>query len=914
MKQLLILLIILSNLNLFSIEKRKFTFEDAMKFEEIKSKFISNNGEWLIYTVKPDRGDGYAVVRSIEGEIEYKIERAEKPSYSEKMNVIAFSIKPKAIDYINAKKDEKPKNDLKILFTINGEQRLINEVNSYEITNDGNWIIYRKNKSNKKSDKKNEEDKKVIAEDAYLYHTNSKSEIFIENMSSYYLDSASNYLFYTVSSKNESRDGVYYRELKQAYAPEYIIEQDSASVFSKLTWNNRVNKLAYLFNDLDSSSKIIDTELNIWTMDNGVETIYKRGNKADWYLPKKNKLVWSEDGVNLYFGTKPEAERFPKPENEEKKIKEDTFYDIDEIISKSKLFLWHWDDPNIITRQKKLWKEKKNKTYLSVYHTNSKRIVQLSDPTIANVSFNGTKNYILGYDMSPYKKRQAYDGWYYDLYVIDQFNGSKKLISKELSNPAYMSKNGQYTAYFKDQHWHVYDVYSEKSISPTKMIKTVAFYNTNDDRPMTPRPFGFGFFMNDFRFYIYSEYDIWEINSKNGGIFSVTLAEGVKNKVRYRFNDIYKNNFKNNDKTYFIKGFNTKDKSSHLAVADSIGFLAFMKTDLEVLYNFITISKKSNKIIYTRESYNMFPNLWVMDTKLENQKQLSNVNPNINEFIWGDTEMIQYKDPQGEELQGYIIKPENFDSTKKYPLFVYFYEKFSDRRHKFQQPKVNHRPIYPLYIGEGYIMFFPDIKYYDGKPGKSGLDAVIAGCDKLIEKGFIDKDKIALHGHSWSGYQSAFFVSQTDYFTACVSGAPVSNMTSAYSGIRLGSGMARQFQYEKTQSRIGGNLIDSLDAYIANSPVFFADKINTPLLIMFGDADEAVPYQQGIELYLACRRFNKNCIMLQYENELHHLRKYYNKLDYAIKMKEFFGHYILGKPASEWIKEGLEYKGDYMRK
>jgi dipeptidyl aminopeptidase/acylaminoacyl peptidase len=206
-------------------------------------------------------------------------------------------------------------------------------------------------------------------------------------------------------------------------------------------------------------------------------------------------------------------------------------------------------------------------------------------------------------------------------------------------------------------------------------------------------------------------------------------------------------------------------------------------------------------------------------------------------------------------------------------------------------------------------MFFPDIKFYDGVPGESGMDAVVAGCQKLIDDGYIDKDKIALHGHSWSGYQSAFFATQTDFFTAVVTGAPVANMTSAYSGIRLGSGMARQFQYEQMQSRIGGNIIDSLDAYIANSPIFFADKMNTPMLIMFGDIDDAVPWQQGIELYLACRRFEKPCIMLQYEKEPHHLKKYPNKLDYTIKMKQFFDHYVLGKPAENWILEGMEYKG-----
>ena len=170
-------------------------------------------------------------------------------------------------------------------------------------------------------------------------------------------------------------------------------------------------------------------------------------------------------------------------------------------------------------------------------------------------------------------------------------------------------------------------------------------------------------------------------------------------------------------------------------------------------------------------------------------------------------------------------------------------------------------------------------------------------------------DAVGLHGHSWSGYQTAFVVTQTDIFAAAVAGAPVSNMTSAYSGIRWGTGLARQFQYEKSQSRIGGSLWETPELYIENSPVFFADRINTPLLIQFGDEDEAVPWYQGIELYLACRRLDKDCIMLQYRGEPHHLKRYSNKLDYSIKMKEFFDHHLKGEPAPEWMTEGVPYRG-----
>jgi dipeptidyl aminopeptidase/acylaminoacyl peptidase len=175
--------------------------------------------------------------------------------------------------------------------------------------------------------------------------------------------------------------------------------------------------------------------------------------------------------------------------------------------------------------------------------------------------------------------------------------------------------------------------------------------------------------------------------------------------------------------------------------------------------------------------------------------------------------------------------------------------------------------------------------------------------------GIADPKKLSLHGHSWGGYGTAYMVTQTDMFAAAVSGAPVANMTSAYGGIRWESGVARQFQYEKTQSRIGGSLWEKRDLFIENSALFFADRVKTPLLIEHGDDDGAVPWYQGIEMYLALRRLGKDCILLQYRGEPHHLQKYPNKLDYSIKMKQYFDHYLKGDPAAEWITNGQSYQG-----
>ena len=114
----------------------------------------------------------------------------------------------------------------------------------------------------------------------------------------------------------------------------------------------------------------------------------------------------------------------------------------------------------------------------------------------------------------------------------------------------------------------------------------------------------------------------------------------------------------------------------------------------------------------------------------------------------------------------------------------------------------------------------PDIVYKTGYPGRSALNCVLPGVDAVVSEGFVDEKAIGIQGHSWGGYQIAYMLTKTDRFRAAAPGAVVSNMTSAYGGIRWGSGLPRQFQYERTQSRIGKNLFEAPELYIENCNLF----------------------------------------------------------------------------------------------
>jgi dipeptidyl aminopeptidase/acylaminoacyl peptidase len=145
-------------------------------------------------------------------------------------------------------------------------------------------------------------------------------------------------------------------------------------------------------------------------------------------------------------------------------------------------------------------------------------------------------------------------------------------------------------------------------------------------------------------------------------------------------------------------------------------------------------------------------------------------------------------------------------------------------------------------------------------------------------------------------------------FSAAMAGATVANMTSAYGGIRWGSGLNRSMQYENGQSRIGKSLWEAPQLYIENSPLFHLDRVTTPLLMMHNDQDDAVPWYQGIEMFVGMRRLGKEVYMVNYNNDVHNPASRANQKDIAMRMQQFFDNKLKGAPAPDWMIHGIPAK------
>ncbi|QLH52860.1 MAG: hypothetical protein CH6_0257 [Candidatus Kapaibacterium sp.] len=886
----------------FSAEKQKFAFVDAMKFPRIQHQTISNDGRWVGYSLVPERGDPTSHIVSTETDTRFTFERTLKPVFSPNSEWVIFRLMPKAIDVENAEK-EKPTEGL-LLFNLNLQTKFTFEkTQKFLFSEDSRWLaIQFKPTETKEKENEGKEQGTLVT----LFDLVSKNQLDLQYVTEFTFDTLSQYFAYVVSEPEGKKNGLYVINLKGEFSPPIKADVDSAVIITSLTWNKAKQTLSYVKSYERKGTKIDSSMIcNLLMTVMVPQTLVEFSQIAsDWFIPRKNQLKWSEDGERLFFGIKPKIDTTVT--KDKIKFNDTNFYDISKILQKADYTLWHWNDPRVKTNERNWWEKNKDRTFQCVYHTTTKQFIQLSDLNLPSVEFVDNPKYTIGYDPNPYLKESTWEGEYFDLYLVNLNTGERKLIAKRINEGAHLSPQGKYLVFYKDKNWHLYDPQLDTLVNLTGKMK-YAFYDEDYDMPSPPPSYGFaGWFENDNAFLLYDKYDIWKFFSENYGYVCQTVVYGRDLKQTYRIVNLDKDKkFYRNTDTVLLSAYHNdlKYTSIYLLEFKILGPLSLLEEPKN--FKIIQKAKNANKVLFSRESYDEFPDLWVANFDMSNPKRLTNHSGELlSKYKWGTTELVRWTNSRGDTLDGFIVKPANFDPKKKYPLIVYFYERFSQLMYNFSFPYIGHRPCIQIYNSDDYIFFLPDIKYQIGNPGNSALDCITSGVKSLIAKGFIDTTAIGIMGHSWSGYQTAYIITQTKMFSAALAGAPVGNMTSAYSGIRLESGLARQFQYERYQSRIGGNLWDSLTNYINNSPVFKAQTATTPLLLMFGDEDQAVPWQQGIELYLAFRRLNKTAFFLQYHKEKHWPEKFPNKLDYAIKIKEFFDTFLLKKTPPDWIKNG----------
>ncbi len=932
----LIVFIVFSGILLFSADKvqkkKELKIYDSLKWKSIRGSILSKDGRWLGYTLSPNLGISETIIKNTLNGKEYKFKVGKIKSYSG--NTIKFNSNSSRVAFFkypdkNKNKSKKNYKKLILLNLLTGKSKEYDKVKSFSFSKDNPWFLaILKAKDSDKKDKK-----KGKGSDLLIVNLKNSKIFNIGNVSEFSFNKKGNFLAYIIDADEMQGNGVYLKNMKSGIVK--TLDSDKAK-YKSLQWSKEKNFFTLLKGKESKGYKdkvysILGFKFN------------KKSNAFKKYeiIPQKIKdfpkemaisphrtPYWSEVYNAIIFGIyepekKETKDNKQKSENPGKKIakkdkkakKDKDKKEEDNLIKELKLpslIIWHYKDKRLQSMQKLQFSKDKNFSYLCIYNFKTKKFIQIANERIKNISISPKYRYAIGYDRTDYELEANLSGKRYsDIYSINLKTGEKKLLLKKIRWYFSPSYDGSSLLFYKDKNFYRLSLFNGKQYNLTSKIPTT-FVNLDDDHNVKDPPvpqYGWGW-SKDGKFVLLSDgWDVWKVDSFGKKFKNLTL-DGKKNKIRYRYPFILDKNFKGFDskKPVFISIFGELNKKSGII---RINLKNPQKRKIllwdDAYFSSLKKAEKANIYLFRKETFKDYPDFYLTKDAFKSFKKITDANPQQKNYLWSSGRiLINYKNSSGKSLQGALFLPANYEKGKKYPTIVYIYEKLSWYLNRYMMPReFGFNPA--RYTSSGYAVLMPDIVYKVNSPGISSVDCITHAVRAAIKTGIVDEKNIGIHGHSWGGYQTAFIITQTNIFRAAVAGAPLTDLISMYSSIYWNTGSSNQPIFESSQGRFKGGYWDYLDDYRKNSPVFNATRVKTPLLLLHNNKDGAVDWNQGIEYYNTLRRLYKFVIMLEYQGENHGLRKKENRIDYGIRMKEFFDHFLKGKPAPAWIKKGIPY-------
>lgn len=583
------------------------------------------------------------------------------------------------------------------------------------------------------------------------------------------------------------------------------------------------------------------------------------------------------------------------------------------------LILWHYKDTRLQSQQIVQEQADRRINFLAEYRVKDDRFVQLADSTLRSVTVTPGDQFAYGTDSRAYDERASYTGRnYQDVYRVDLADGSRKLLQRKKPTGAISAApDGKRVLFWgKDGNYWVMDLTTGDSVNITRSVP-VSFVNTDDDHnnlfpPARPSR---GWTEDGSAVILTDGWDLWKVPVPPAKGPAVNLTgDGRRTQVRYqtiyRFaTDGGRGGFGSGaidlTKPLYVGTYGEWTKKEGLSRIDpgKAGATSLIFGDEKIG---VIKASDADVFLFTRQSFTEYPDWWAFKPGFSGSYRLTDVDSQKTRLAWSSgTRLINYTSAKGDRLQGTLYLPADYQPGRKYPMLVTIYEKRSQNRNFFVSPSETRAPDPTQYTSRGYVVLDPDIVFKVNDPGMSAVWCVIPAVKAAIATGMVDPSKVGLWGHSWGGYQTAFLVTQTNIFAAAVAGAPLTNMVSMYASVYWNSGSSDASIFESSQGRFKGNFIENYQAYIRNSPVFHADKVTTPLIILHNDKDGAVDYNQGITYYNTLRQLGKKVILLEYVGENHGLARAPNQRDYAMRMEQFFDHYLRGAPAPDWLENGV---------
>ncbi|MDA1080552.1 MAG: prolyl oligopeptidase family serine peptidase [Gemmatimonadetes bacterium] len=906
------------------------------KWESVAGADLSPDGKWIAYELRRVNGANELRYRLVAGGAEQTVARGSAPRFTRDSRWLAYTIAPDTSGSEGSGAGGRgaggrgaggrggrggaggagARNKVGLIDLSAGTTVSFDDVQSFELSRDGAHAALRRYRAPAAAGSP----PAARGADLVVRNLAGGTQVTFGNIAEFAWAGAGTLLAMTVDVDGRTGNGV---QLFDATTGALRSLDAGDHDYTGIAWRAESNDLAVFRSRTDTM--FVDTSVVViaWKDVSATPSRLEYDFSTDASFSKDTRvasyraLQWSENGSSLVFGIAP---REPKPAPAGRGGRGGRAGS-----APARVQVWHWKDLRQFHQQEVGAAQDRRRTLPVSWNVSSDHVVRLSYDPYETLQFSEQRNAAIASDQSPYAQEVMTGRSYRDVYRVDVGTGNRVQVVAHAIGATAISPSGAHVLYAQKGHWWAFDASTGKRTNLTGKIRS-SFVNLEDDHPLPERSvYGFAGWTPDERAaVVYDRFDVWRLSVD--GSAAERLTRGREDTTIYRYVSLDPDRAGGGfggrggggggggaqaidfSKPVMLSMFGNRSKQSGYAKLAAGKVEPLVWRDKSVTQ--IRKARDAETYVYLEQSFGDSPDYFVATSDaLGSATQVSHTNAFQSDYAWGRQELMDYRNKRGEKLQMMLTYPANYEPGKKYPMVVHYYELLSQGFNQYVG--LSDRTVYntQVFSQNGYFVLRPDVVFEKRNPGWSGLDCVTSAVKTVLASvGDIDGKRVGAMGHSWGGYQSAFYaVHAPGTFAAAIAGAPLTNLISMYGYTSGNSGFAESQHFETSQERMEVPLWEDREAYIRNSTVFAMDSLRIPLLLEEGDSDGNVNPFQSQELYNFGRRLGKQVVYLVYEGENHNVARAESQRDYQKRQLEWFAHYLKDEPAADWISNGETY-------
>ena len=347
-------------------------------------------------------------------------------------------------------------------------------------------------------------------------------------------------------------------------------------------------------------------------------------------------------------------------------------------------------------------------------------------------------------------------------------------------------------------------------------------------------------------------------------------------------------------KIYFTA--ENRDYISMYSMTPVTGKIDALNLNEEIIKSF-SLADKANMAVYFGQSASNSDRVYLYDCKSGKSTLMDDISREILDGIkLGECHNWNFVNSRGDTIYGRYYLPPSFDKKKSYPMIVNYYGGCSPTSRNFESRYPHH-----AYATMGYVVYVLQPSGATGfgqefssrhvnTAGEGVADDIIEGTKQFVkEHSYVDSKKIGCIGASYGGFMTQYLQTKTDIFACAISHAGISDHTSYWGEGYWG------YSYSEV-SMANSYPWQDVDLYVKQSPLYNAEKINTPILFLHGDVDKNVPVGESIQMFTALKLLGKETAMVLVNGQDHHITEYNKRLMWQNTIYAWFAKWLKDKP------------------